>query len=499
MEYAKEELIGRGGMADVFRGRALSARAVAPGTPVALKYLRDVNAAEPQVQERFYQEAKLCYELVHPNIVKVVDVDLDGRQPVMVMELLQGKTLRLQLKSGALPEIEALKIAIEILKALEAAHAHGTVHRDIKPGNIMLLDDGRVKVMDFGIARAHNSNLTVVGMQLGTAEYMSPEQIAAEHQIDGRSDLYSLATLLYEMLTGKTPFGDAGNGIAIATAQIQKAPPPLPASISSRTRSVIERALQKNPDARYPSARDMRAVLEMALSALQAPPFVEPQNLPKPPRPETQIMEEPVSPVAPKSPPIGVWIALGFGILLALLLAASNSNPQKPTQTTPTAALIAPPEATEAPTSEPTEEPTAEPTATSTAQPTATPTAKPTPTPRPTPLPIRIEQRVETRSIAPPRAQIQRNSALPRGQRRQIRSAVAGSREVTIEDSFRGAKKVGSKIVSSRVITYPQAAITEIGTFQAAPTPRPTRKPRPTPRPRPTRKPMPKPTPKIYY
>src|SRR6266540_5006027 len=200
--YLIVEPLGRGGMAAVYRGtdRVL-------GRTVAIKVLNPELAEDQRFVERFRHEARAAAALNHPGVVGVFDTGSDGDQHYIVMEHLEGRTLAEVLRDERLlPPERALSIAAEVAEALEAAHRAGLVHRDVKPSNVMIMPNGTVKVMDFGIARAAaGASFTQTGMVMGTATYFSPEQ-ARSDPVDARSDIYSLGAVLYEMLTGRPPF-----------------------------------------------------------------------------------------------------------------------------------------------------------------------------------------------------------------------------------------------------------------------------------------------------
>ncbi len=289
--YEVRSLIGRGGMAQVHLGRDTRL-----GRDVAIKMLRTELARDPVFQERFRREAQAAASLNHPNIVAVYDTgteplpfalrDEDGPAgatsasretvpvPYIVMEYVQGRTIKEMLAAdGIPPRAEAVRIIVGVLSALEAAHAAGLVHRDIKPGNIMVSSDGSVKVMDFGIARALDSTdaaLTQTNAVVGTAQYLSPEQ-ARGQQVDARSDLYATGVVLFELLTGRPPF--TGESPLDVAYQHVTAAPPLPSSINPDLPrgldEVVLRALTKDRDARYQTASDMRADLIRATSDQQ--------------------------------------------------------------------------------------------------------------------------------------------------------------------------------------------------------------------------------------
>ena len=273
--YEIGEVIGRGGMAEVHEARDLRL-----GRRVAVKILRTDLARDPSFQARFRREAQSAASLNHPNIVAVYDTGEDaletddGRRvvvPFIVMEFVDGMTLRQLLASGRrlLPE-RALEITAGTLAALDYAHRHGIVHRDIKPGNVMLTRAGDVKVMDFGIARALNdatSAMTATSAVMGTAQYLSPEQARGE-VVDARSDLYSAGVLLYELLTGRPPFtGESAVSIAYQHVSEMPAPPSqVDPAISAPVDAVVLKALAKRPDDRYQSAAEFRADVERVVA-----------------------------------------------------------------------------------------------------------------------------------------------------------------------------------------------------------------------------------------
>jgi eukaryotic-like serine/threonine-protein kinase len=266
--YELGDVIGRGGMAEVFEGRDLRL-----GRRVAVKLLRTDLARDPSFVARFGREAHSSANLNHPNIVAVYDTgetDVSGVSvPYIVMEYVDGTTLRELIKSGHrfTPE-RAVEITEGTLTALDYSHRHGIIHRDIKPGNIMLSRTGQVKVMDFGIARAvadSAATMTQTSAVLGTAQYLSPEQARGE-VVDARSDLYSTGCLLYELLTGRPPFvGDSPVSVAYQHVRETPAPPStLNPDVPVSVDAVVMKALQKRPDDRYATAAAMREDLEHA-------------------------------------------------------------------------------------------------------------------------------------------------------------------------------------------------------------------------------------------
>lgn len=230
---------------------------------VAVKTLAESLASDHDFVQRFRREARSAAGLSHPNVASVFDYGEDDGTPYIVMELLQGRTLAERLRSGSLPWEQAAAIAEAVAAALQAAHEAGIVHRDVKPGNIMLTEDGGVKVMDFGIAAASwDSSLTVTGMGLGTASYVSPEQ-ASGGRATGASDVYALGVVLYEMLAGRPPFV-APTPVAVAAAHVHEQPLDVGALAPEAPPAVVAacmQALAKDPSRRPPSAAAFAAML----------------------------------------------------------------------------------------------------------------------------------------------------------------------------------------------------------------------------------------------
>lgn len=216
---------------------------------------------------RFQREVKAAGSLAHPNIVTIYEVSEDAGRHYMAMEYLDGHTLRNELDTkGFLPVVRSVEIAQEVLSALEFAHRNGVVHRDVKPENIQVLENGHVKLTDFGIARlTFEPNLTMDGQVFGTPSYMSPEQVVGK-DIDQRSDLFSAAVVLYEMVTGQKPF--KGDSVVSITYAIMNATPEAPPQAPYALQQVLERALDKSPAMRYASATELSAALEGVRQAL---------------------------------------------------------------------------------------------------------------------------------------------------------------------------------------------------------------------------------------
>jgi tRNA A-37 threonylcarbamoyl transferase component Bud32 len=256
--YRLDELLASGGMAQVWLGTDEVLRRA-----IAVKVLHQHLAADQTFVTRFRHEAIAVARLSHPSIVNVYDTCSDDGVEAIVMELVRGETLRTRLDDGPMDPWVAANIAAQVAGALSVAHAAGLVHRDIKPANILLSEDGRVKVGDFGIAKAAESaDLTQEGSFLGTAKYLAPEQVEAR-PVDGRTDLYSLGVVLYEMLCGRVPF-EADTSSSTALARLHSDPPRprlVKAGVPRELESITMRLLARDPADRYPTATDARAAL----------------------------------------------------------------------------------------------------------------------------------------------------------------------------------------------------------------------------------------------
>jgi serine/threonine-protein kinase len=343
--YELGEEIGRGGMAEVFlaHDRLLD-------RPVAVKVLSPQFASDPTNVERFRREAQAAAGLNHPHIVAVYDWGEEDGTSFIVMEYVAGQTVRELLQThGRLAPTDAARIAADIADALSFAHAHGVVHRDVKPGNILVTPQGQVKVTDFGIARAETSEpLTKTGAVLGTATYFSPEQ-AQGFALDGRSDVYALGVVLYEMLTGVAPFV-ASSPVSVAYKHVREAPAPPSSVVPDLPRSmdqIVLTAMAKDLEHRYQSAQEMRAdllrfergrpVTRGAAATVVAPPSV------RVPAPVTAAVVAPASRPASRQDRNTRWgavaaICIALGALVALIVVLiANSDFGDEGSSTPTA------------------------------------------------------------------------------------------------------------------------------------------------------------------
>jgi serine/threonine-protein kinase len=274
--YRLEAVIGRGGMSTVYR-----AFDTVLERPVAIKLLHPGVAADAAQRERFRREARLVARLSHPHVVTVIDAgeqpgspdeedpDPSSACPYIVFEYVEGETLKeLIRREGPLEIPRAVAYALEIARALGTAHAHALVHRDVKPQNILITDEGAAKITDFGNARPlTEAALTMPGRVLATTDYIAPEQALGE-PVSGRSDLYSLGIVLFEMLTGDVPF-HGESAVAVAMKHVREQVPDvqqLRPGVSAATAAVVERATEKDPERRYPDADSMAADLEQALA-----------------------------------------------------------------------------------------------------------------------------------------------------------------------------------------------------------------------------------------
>jgi serine/threonine-protein kinase len=279
--YELEELVGTGGMSSVFRAHDRQLE-----RSVAIKILHEHYAEDPEYLERFRREARAVARLSHPNIVTVIDRGADDGRQYIVFEHVEGENLKeLVLRSGRLPVRRALELALAVADGLAFAHDHGLVHRDVKPQNVLLSNEGEVKVTDFGIARSMHveHGVTQTGTVLGTGEYLAPEQ-ASGKPVSPATDVYSLGIVLWELLAGEVPFVGE-NFVAVALRHVNEPPQRLRErrpDVSPRLEAAVDRALAKDPARRFPSmaafANELRACLAEA-DGESAPPPVEDAEL----------------------------------------------------------------------------------------------------------------------------------------------------------------------------------------------------------------------------
>ena len=316
--YELEKLVGSGGMSNVFRAhdRLLE-------RTVALKILHEQYSRDDDYVERFRREARAVAKLAHPNIVTVIDRgEQDGRQ-FIVFEYVDGPNLKDLTRDGPLEPREAIELTLQVARALSFAHQRGLVHRDVKPQNVLLNDDGQAKVTDFGIARSLDvQGVTQTGTVLGTSDYIAPEQ-ARGQRVDPKTDIYSLGTVLYELLVGDVPFsGD--NFVAVAMRHVSE---PAPSVVEHRPDCplrldlAVQRAMAKDPDDRFESMDDFVAELEACLAEVEGPDGEGATLIVPPPRrPPREAREQRRRRRAPLTPLLillaGALISVGAYLLL---------------------------------------------------------------------------------------------------------------------------------------------------------------------------------------
>ena len=307
------ELIGEGGMGAVYRARQIQL-----DRPVALKVLRPQPDPDGSLGERFLREARSLAKLSHPGIVSIFDVGRAGGRLYLVMELVHGTNLRTLLNGGELNASQCLDLVSQMCAALQVAHEHGVVHRDIKPENVLVDSRGRVKIVDFGLAKVAAQpgapRLTMTGQSMGTPQYMAPEQIEHPLDVDHRADLYSLGVVIYELFTGELPLGRFD-------------PPSHKPGVDSRLDEVVHRALEKDPERRYQAASEIGTRVEEIRATPEAPPLRE---APRPPQPQPRAGKTiPPPPPLPDPTPKGAHrrrdqrgkrTSIGPGCVIALVL-----------------------------------------------------------------------------------------------------------------------------------------------------------------------------------
>jgi eukaryotic-like serine/threonine-protein kinase len=414
--YALEEPIGRGGMAEVWRAHDNRLNRT-----VAIKFLAPGAKENPEFLARLFNEARSVASISHPHVTGVLDYGTTDDGPYLVMEYVPGGSLS-DLTGDPLPAERAIEIVRQVASGAGAAHARGVVHRDIKPGNILLCDDGSVKLADFGIALSSKAltKLTATGAAIGSPHYISPEQAMGERATP-RSDVYSMGVVLYELLTGVLPF-DGGNATAIAISHVDAAPPPpssVEAGLDPRLEAIVMRCLDKQPEARFENGDELAVALAAEqVGAALVPAEVEQVTAelgaalgtPTPPRARSVIVKrtvgaltlvvllvgigihltaspsvaEPDRPRHPgvkktHSPPRSKSSPVGSTTSTAPSMAASPTPTPTPTRTERSHPVVRPSRPAPSPTNKPKPRPTGTP------SPTATPSPSPTPAPSPTP------------------------------------------------------------------------------------------------------------------
>ncbi|WP_045823093.1 protein kinase domain-containing protein [Williamsia herbipolensis] len=298
--YRIDALIARGGMSSVYLGMDLRL-----DRPVAVKVMDPRYSADPQFLSRFEFEARSVARLKDPGLVPVYDQGVDGEYAFLVMELVEGGTLReLLTERGPMPPHAVAAVAVPVLGGLGAAHAHGLVHRDVKPENVLISDSGDVKVVDFGLVRAiAAAGITSDSVILGTAAYLSPEQVESADS-DARSDIYSMGILVYEMLTGTTPFtGDTSLALAYARLHRDVGPPSrVIAGVPREFDDLVLTATARDPQARFADGDDMLDALESIIDDLRLPPFTVPAPTRSAERETVVAYRNGRAPVAPPTP-----------------------------------------------------------------------------------------------------------------------------------------------------------------------------------------------------
>ncbi|MDO8834970.1 MAG: serine/threonine-protein kinase [Vicinamibacterales bacterium] len=260
--YEIVEMVGRGGMGAVYRGRDSVL-----DRDVAIKMMSAEYVEDEERRARFYREARAAAKLQHRNIITVFEFGEHDGHPYMVMEFLRGMDLQRRMRTPPpIPLDQKLDFAIGLLLGLGLAHQNGVIHRDVKPANVWVLEDGTVKLLDFGIAKLGASSSTRHAGVMGTVAYMSPEQVSGR-VLDGRSDIFSAGVVLYELLAGRKPFeGETVTEVMVGI--IERQPAPIP-DVPQALRTVLERALEKNPETRYQTAADFAADLELLRARLR--------------------------------------------------------------------------------------------------------------------------------------------------------------------------------------------------------------------------------------
>jgi serine/threonine-protein kinase len=318
--YEVEELVGHGGMSSVYKARdALLER------HVALKILHEQYSADEDFVERFKREARSVAQLQHPNIVTVIDRGEEEGRQFIVFEYIDGENLKEHVvRQGRLDVREALEIAVEVAHGLAFAHEQGLIHRDVKPQNVLLNGDGRAKVTDFGIARTLDvDGMTQTGTVLGTSNYIAPEQ-ASGQRVDAHSDVYALGAVLYELLAGEVPF-PGESFVAVAMKHMHEPAPNLldvRRDVPLRVAAAVDRALEKDPEQRFPTMDAFAAELEACLAELdQGPEGDKTMVIPSARRAARRRKQVSRWPIV-----IGLLALLAIAAIVIGLLAAGGTN-----------------------------------------------------------------------------------------------------------------------------------------------------------------------------
>ncbi len=358
--YLLREPLGSGGMSSVYR-----AYDPVLDRDVAIKILPAELARDPVLRERFHEEARALGGVEHPSLIRIFAVGQEGLVSYYSMELITGMSLKDALAAGRLTVAEAFAVLRQVLGALEAVHRAGIVHRDVKPGNIMLDASGRVVLMDFGLARrAERQDLTAAGAVLGTPEYMSPEQARGE-KADERSDLYSIGVVLYEMLDGRPPYGGRDT-IEILRQHVQAPVPPLQAAAPGTPPElgrIIGRLLAKKPSERYPQVAELLADLGKVAPEAPQPDGVVQELLARVERAVSRPTRTSAgrgaalrweSPAATRGQRIWTWVALttaavAVAALIVALIALLTAQPKVARSAAPERAAVPAGPATPAP------------------------------------------------------------------------------------------------------------------------------------------------------
>lgn len=333
-DYQIVGILGAGGMGQVYKVRNVISDRIE-----AMKILLPDLANQPELADRFLREIKVQAGLDHPNIAQLRTALRVDNQLLMLMEFVEGESLDRRLARGPLPAAEAVDYIIQVLSALEYAHAHGLVHRDVKPANMIVTEAGVLKLMDFGIAKVTSDHsLTMTGTTLGSLYYMSPEQIQGAANLDGRSDLYSVGVALYELVTGKRPF-DGESQFSIMQAHLASSPAPpiqIDPKLPAMLNDVILLSVRKDAGERFQSAAAFRNALGAvaaelkgtSVPAVAAPPASGPAPQPAAKQPASVRVIEPAQP-KPSGKRRGLWIAVGGLAAVLAIVAVIQFGPRR--------------------------------------------------------------------------------------------------------------------------------------------------------------------------